>query len=409
MNASDDKKAARRLVAQLVDLHGGARVLPAIVSLGDAAVPALESFLRGPSQQLYHMRVRAADALGAIGSNLAIAALIRALRDSVAREPEPLCREAEGVIVGRIADQLDHHRSAAVVEALLDALRARPYPACARLLGEMRDPRAISLLIQCLHEDAARAAAMGALLRFGRAAVAPLRATLATPHVVHELEPPTWIDGRAAAATLLGELGDIRPLISALDDQQRSVRLAAAMALTGCHGALSDHALRVLLQGLDDPDWSRAESIMHELEHVGPRIGRSLESMLEDHAGDEAATRRHRRAAVLAGRLGLQAAAPALGALSCAIDPQLRIAAIDALATIARSDDTHLARFLSDPEIGIAARAIIALNRPGRALNALKIYRWLGCLEPRSSPWSRWWRALRLSATARQVRSANRI
>jgi HEAT repeat protein len=254
--------ATTRLVARLQNLHSGARALPAILSLGDAVVPALESFLRGSSQPLYHPRARAADALGVIGSELALAALIRALRDSIAREPEPLCREAEGVIVSRIAECLSRYRSAAVIEALLDALRARPYPACARVLGEMGDSRAIPLLIECLHEDAARSAAMAMLPRFGRAAVARLRATLAIPHIVHGMEPPTWIDGRAAAATLLGELGDSRALIRALDDRQRSVRLAAAMGLAGHAGAVSARALQVLLHGLDEQDWSRARSIM---------------------------------------------------------------------------------------------------------------------------------------------------
>jgi HEAT repeat protein len=400
--------AATRLVARLQNLHSGARALPLIVSLGDAAVPALESFLRGPSQAIYHPRARAADALGAIASESAIAALIRALRDCIAREPEPLCREAEGVIVSRIAERLSRHRSAVVVEALLDALRARPYPTCARALGEMGDSRAIPLLIECLHEDAARDAATAALLRFNGAAVVRLRAVLAMPRVISGIEPPTWIDGRAAAATLLATLGDSRSLIRALDDQQRSVRLAAAIGLVGRVGAVSERALDVVLQGLDDPDWSRAQSIMQVLEPLGASITNALESILEDHATDEASKRRHRRAAVLAGRLGLLAAAPDLAALSSADDPQLRIAAIDALTQMAGSGDHHLARFLSDPAIDIAARALFALNVRGQALGAVEIYRWLGRIVTPSSPWPRWWRTGRLLAAMRRARSTHR-
>jgi HEAT repeat protein len=113
----------------------------------------------------------------------------------------------------------------------------------ARALGEMGDPRAIPLLIESLHEDAARAAAMAALLRFGRAAIARLCAVLAMPHVVNGIEPPPWVDRRAAAATLLGELGDPGSINRTLDDPQRAVRLAAAMSLASRGGALPERAL----------------------------------------------------------------------------------------------------------------------------------------------------------------------
>jgi HEAT repeat protein len=397
---------AARLVARLQDLHSGAQALPEIISLGEVAVPVLESFLRGPSQLLYHPRTRAADALGAIGGESALAALIRALRDSIAREPEPLCREAEGVVVSRIAEWLSRQRSSAAIEALLDALRARPYPACAKALGEMGDARAIPLLVECLHEDAARGVSMAALSRFGRAAVARLRFALATPHVVHGMEPPTWIDGRAAAAALLAELGDNRALVRALDDRQQSVRLAAAMGLARYGGAVSERALQVLLQGLDDTDWTRAQSIMRLLEPLGPCVVSSLELILEDQAADDASKRRHRRAAVLAGRLGLLGAARDLAALSSADDPLLRIAAVDALAKICGSDDDHVARFLLDPKIAIAARALIALNRRGRTLGTLEIYRWMRRLAPATSPWLRFWRVWRLLMTTRRVGSS---
>jgi HEAT repeat protein len=275
------------------------------------------------------------------------------------------------------------------------------------VLGEMGDSRAIPLLIECLHEDAARSAAMAALLRFNGAAVARLRAILAMPRIVNGMEPPTWLDGRAAAATLLGTLDDRRSLIRALGDRQRSVRLAAAMGLAGRAGAVPESALHVLLQGLDDQDWSRAWSIMQVLEPLGPSIATALESILEDHAGDEASKRRHRRAAVVAGRLGLLAVAPHLAALSCADDPQLRIAAIDALMQMAGSDDNHLAGFLLDPEIDIAARALFALNLRGHSMSTLAVYRWLGRIAARSSPWPHWWRTWRPMAAIRRARSAH--
>jgi len=79
-SATVTRLAAQRLVACLQDLHAGPLVLPKIISLGEAAIPALETFLRGPSQSLYHPRALAAGALAAIGGNNSITALIRAHR-----------------------------------------------------------------------------------------------------------------------------------------------------------------------------------------------------------------------------------------------------------------------------------------------------------------------------------------
>jgi HEAT repeat protein len=229
------------------------------------------------------------------------------------------------------------------------------------------------------------------------------------PHLVNGIEPPTWVDGRAAAATLLGELGDTRSINRALDDPQRAVRLAAAMGLAALGEKLPERALQVLLQGLDEPDWSRARNIMQLLESRGSSVIRALEFVLEDHGADEASRRRHRRGAVLAGRLGLMAAAPDLAALSDADDPQLRIAAIDALLQITGSDDNHIACFLVDREIDIAARALLALNQRGHALNAFAIYRWTARLAARRQPWARWWRVWRLLAAVRRARAERKV
>lgn len=402
---TDDKAqdAATRLVARLQNLYSGPLALPQIISLGKAAVPALEACLRGPSQALYHPRALAADALAAIGGKDARASLIRALRDSIARQPDPFSQEAEAVMVSHIAEHLSAHRSPAVIDALLHALRTRPLAACARTLGELGDRRAIPLLVDCLAEDAARSAAMTALRRFGRETIAPLRALLGMPHYVHGIEPPTHIDGRTAAATLLGELGDRSPLLRALYDRERSVRLAAAMGLAATPATAPERAIQLLLQGLDERDWACAHTSMQSLLPLGPSLTGALGKILADNTSDEAAQRRHRRAALLAGRLGLASAAPSLAALSCSDDPQLRLAAVDALAQIAAAEESQLAAFLADRQLTIAARAFHALTQR-RPVGVEDISRWLEHTSAWKSPLRRWWRIWRLLALARSSR-----
>ncbi len=402
--------AAQRLVASLQDLRAGPLVLQEVIALGAAAVPALEDFLRGPSQSLYHSRALAADALAAIGNDESVAALVRALRDCIARHPDPMALEAESVVISRIAEHLGKYRRTEVIDALLEALQTRPYSGCARALAEIGDGRAIPLLVDCLHDDAARSTAMEGLRRFGAAAIARLRAALAVPHYVHGIESPSRIDGRTAAARLLAELGDRASLTRALDDRQRAVRLAAALGLAGCTGShtrMPEQAMQTLLQGLDDPDWARADTIMQALTPHGPSLAGRLELIMADGRWDDATRRRRRQAAVLAGRLGLSAAAPRLARLSGAGDPALRLAAINALAQLPAASASQLACFLTDPEPVVARRALEALQYRG-ALGARNLAQWLSYALSGPTPWKRWrqlWRLLAAAGKARRQKS----
>jgi HEAT repeat protein len=392
---------AARLVGCLQDLRLGPLALGDIISLGDVAIGPLEAFLRGPTQSLYHPRALAADALSAIGGDNSIAALIRALRDCISRELDPRSMEAEGVVISRIVEHLGKYKCPAVIDALLDTLKVRPYPACARALGQMGDARAVPLLVHCLYEDAARNAAMESLRRSGRAAASELRAALAKPSFVHGLEPPTRIDGRVAATTLLAELGDRVSLLFALDDRQQSVRLAAALGLAALRGKVPKRAINLLLDGLADPDWARAQTIMQALIHIGPSVADPLGRILAEDVMEEGAKRRRRRAAVLTGRLGPVAATEKLAALSNARDPGLRLAAISALAQLGAADESQLARFLTDTEFAVARCAFDALQSRTEP-KSKSIAHWLEFASTGQTRWKRWWQARRLSAKVRR-------
>jgi HEAT repeat protein len=376
---------AELLVHQLSNLHSGPSVFHLVVRLGEAAIPPLERLVQGPSQAIYHSRCLAIDALAAIGTPHAVQALTRTLRDSVARELAPVPLEAEGVVVNRIAEHLSRYKTHEVTDALLAALRSRPYAYCAAALGLTADPRAIPLLVECLFEDSARPAAAAALRRFGKTALPWLTTASLERKSIGATEPPTRVLGRAAATKLLGEcagsaIGNaevLRVLREALDDPEGSVRLEAALALVR-HDA--ERAGGVLASALDDSDTRRAQITAKALAQL-PTAGRLIVDIIAARVRSAADRRRRLRAVGLAGRLGLPAAVPRLRDLATAADPQLRLAAICALGQIPTANAEAIARFLTDHEPVIRWRALQALRRQ-HALTAESATPFLGDEDP---------------------------
>jgi HEAT repeat protein len=349
-------------VAQLRDLRSGLEALPEVIALGDTAVAALEALLRGPSESIPHRRWLAADALGAIGSVAAIAALVRALRDCSARDLPPVLLEAEDLIVNRIAEHLGTGRESNATDALLEALSRRAYPNCARALGKRAEPRAIPLLVRCLHEDTARAAAVEALQPFQQAAIEPLIRGL--NDVPNGPEAPSHIDGRAAAAALLGGLAGLaakRALLHALSDNQDPVRLAAALALAGHRGLAGRQAAAVLVMALADVDWALADTITHALARLGPLAERAVLAAIAQEPRRTRDSIRRMRAVGVVARLGIGSAASILAGLRDAPDGSLRLAAIGALSSYRTVDSAVLSRFLSDPLSLVRRQALKAL------------------------------------------------
>jgi HEAT repeat protein len=364
--------AIESLVHQLENLHEGPLVFHKVVHLREAAIPALEQVVRGPSQSIYHSRCLAVDALAAIATPEAVRALTRSLCDSIERQPDPASLEAESVLVNHIAEHLSRFSDPDVIDALLAALRRRPYPYCAAALGLIGDPRAIPLLIECLFDDCARAVAVGALHRFGRAALAPLVHALREPQVVAGVEPPTRVDGRAAAARLVGECAGLDALVDAvalptlnkaLDDPQLSVRREAALALVRCNAPGAAEAAGILVMALDDPDWARAQTIVEALVHLGSATERLIVAILGVRPRNDADRRRRLRAVEVAGRLGTDGTVARLRSLSPCSDVKLRLAVVAALSQSPALDAASLTRFLTDREPAVRRRAVQALQR----------------------------------------------
>ncbi|MGH8291561.1 MAG: HEAT repeat domain-containing protein [Steroidobacteraceae bacterium] len=370
--AENSAAALATLVDRFRNLHDGPLIFHEVVRLGDAAVPALEGLVRGPSDAVHQPRCLAADALAAIGSSGAVSALTRALLDSVGRDPSPALLEAESILVNHIAEHLSRFPRPEVTETLLSALRRRRYPYCAAALGLTGDPRAIPLLVECLYEDAARPASAAALRRFGRVVLEPLAQVLLEPQTADTAEPSRRLDGRVAAARLLGDFlrADSRDapiavaaLLQALSDRQRAVRVEAALGLVRGGLRTDEETVHILVAALDDENWARAEEIITVLVRLGPAAERLLIPVIGSCPRDEADRRRRVRAVEAVGRLGSVAAVNLLGSFHGSTDTTLRFATVKALASIDSTDASSLAPFLGDPHPTIRFRALQALVR----------------------------------------------
>jgi HEAT repeat protein len=372
------------VVGRLQDLREGPEAMRQVVQLGLSAVPALEIFLRGPSDPVFQPRYLAADALAAIGGRPARESLLRALEDSAGRDLPPVLRFAEDAVVNRIAQHLGRRSEASVAEGLLAALRLRPYAECAAALGRLGEVRAVPLLVECLYDDFAREAARGALVELGYVSVFALSRVLLRPRVEPGLEGTLGVAARVTAAEALGQIHDSQAeyaLVLALRDREEQVRVVAALALCarGSAGAVS--GIPVLLESLGSAGVALRERVGQCLLDLG---GAAEEALAAVAASRESPGRGHRRLAAIEilGKVGSRRAVGALTRLASDADVRARFAATSALARIAGCDATAgLTGFVSDAEPSVRMGAVSALaDRDASAAPALA--RALGDSEP---------------------------
>ena len=212
----EDESAADALRNLLDDQNEDVRV-SAIWAVGvlkdKASVRKIIVALKTASPRV---RAHAAGALGEIADSSAVPALGEALKD-------------EDYNVRNIALNALENLGRPAVPALLEALRSRYvhlHVEVARILGNLKDERAVPGLIESLKEQypTIRNAATYALAEIGKPAI---------PDLIKVLKSRNS-DVRAAAAEALGEIGDEaarEPLAIALTDRNERVRYAAAEAL----------------------------------------------------------------------------------------------------------------------------------------------------------------------------------
>lgn len=357
-------------VARLRDLTRGEAAFGDVLALGEDAVPALERLLRDATATVYEPRCLAADALAALGE-AGFAALLRAFNDSLDRDLDPVLLDAETVVLSRIAHHLGRRRDPRATETLLGALALRPFAEVARALGQIGDARAIPLIVECLYDDSARAAAMEALQAFGALPLRALMRVLAAPRIKNGFESASCVDARAAAAALLGrmEVDAVQlALVWSLHDEQTEVRLAAAEALAGRIDPSGEIALPTLIELLGDERWTRSERAAEALAAIdGPAIQPLIDLLAREETSVDG-SRRHRYAIQLLGRLAPSRAVALLSHLSSHDSLEVRLSALRALAAVSTpAADAAVARYLGDEQPAVRHRAVEILAARGVA------------------------------------------
>jgi HEAT repeat protein len=334
-------------VRRLLDLKDGINAVPEIVALGPAAVPFLEQLLRGPAESIFEPRCLVAETIGMIGGERAVEALLRALEDSLHRQLDPAREYAELAVINRIAETLGKLKADRAREPLLRTLMQHPYPGVIRGLSELDEQRAIPWIVPALSDDFAREASMEAIRKFGGRAV---------PALMVFLDEGTAVatqTGRAAAARLLAELGAreaVDSLRRALDDPSATVRLGAAVALSGFpQRQEAAEAIPVLLEFLADENPHRAEESMSALMNLRSFSETALIRLVHAHASDDAETRTIQRAVVLLEKMASWRALEAIASLHARPEEHLRFRALQVLTGMRRPDVAPLiAQFLHD-------------------------------------------------------------
>jgi HEAT repeat protein len=222
------------LVAGLADLHRGLQTQLVLLSLGEAAVPALTRFLLGPPDLHPQPRALAAETLGMIGGPRAARALVAAMCRSSLATLTPQLALSEETVRNSAARGLGRIGEPTTAGPLLYALRRYHLIEAGRTLHSLGDTRAIPHLVECLGDSFASGRATAVLFEFGRDAVDALIDGLRHRELRDGEQTPRSIERRTCCARLLGALRDTRAepaLRESLDDPALDVRIAAAVAL----------------------------------------------------------------------------------------------------------------------------------------------------------------------------------
>jgi HEAT repeat protein len=347
------------LLGRLDDASPAVRIqiVGALARLGDTrAVVPLVGKVQDSSPEV---REAVARALGDLGDIRASPALVLALRD----QNNDVRRDALAALGSlRASDAVD-----AIAPFALDrnpALRI----AALRALGRVASPDALRVLVQSLGtaEDAGGALEPNpvreALVTSGTAAMAPLHAVL-----TGSSSPPL----ATSAAWVLGALGATSegPAIVAA---MRRGSLPAAAALHALIGAGTANEVPVVLEFVADPSpLVREEALGAAMALLDPHHpdGRAVEPLAAALRDTRPSATQRARMATLLGRTGAARAAPLLVELTHTQDAPLRLAAIDALATLGPTDDPGVEDALLDalgaPDAALRLHAALALGEAG--------------------------------------------
>jgi HEAT repeat protein len=346
-----------------------------LVDLNSPVVPTLLDAMQDPSPTV---RCGVAEALGLIGDERAVPALIEAL----AKDQHPGVRSSAGIALGEIGGPAT---AAPLVAALKDSEPSVRSVAAASL-GEINETPAVPLLVELLNDssDIVRSQAVQALGNLGDRRAVP--ALLAAAEDRNQ-EVRRW------AVWELGRIGDPQALpavIQALDDRVSDVRLTAIKALGEIGGpeanlrvlaALEDSDARVrqwavaglgnprgpdavplLVKALSDADKGVRRNAADKLRYAGD--SRAIESLLAAARDADFFVQLSALSALVV--LGAPESGDAAVALLQDPNEVVRYVAAYVCGLRGRSEGLPLLRqALGSQEPGMAAVAVVALVRLG--------------------------------------------
>ena len=364
-----DPRAIQPLIATLMDKDDDVRraVAGALVKAGEPAVRPLIVVLEDLNVDA---RRSAVEALGEIGDPQAVRPLVAVLND----EDQQVRQAAADALVkvGKPAVQ--------PLIAVLEDLNVDVRRAAAESLGEIGDPQAVRPLVAALNDEdqQVRKAAANALVKVGEQSVDLLTSALQDPEgnvrnvaagILEQLgwkpdcgESGAWywvIKRDCKQASKLG-LVAVTPLLFALHDEDKDVRMAAAEAL-GRLGWQPDQGSNGAAYWISQGQWERCIKI-------GEPAIEPLTVALKDESKDR------RQAAAALGQIGDASALKPLIAALKDFPGDLRSAAAEALGLIG---DTRAVQPLidalkdNDIEVRLAVAKALGLIGDARAVAPL--------------------------------------
>lgn len=223
---------AERLVAALNHLMDGETVVPALVAIGERAIPPLRRFLlAGRPSTVYHPRRWAVQALGELGAREVLMEYLANLEPAA----DPQIRFAEEVVENAAYREFVRWPSKATVEFLLELSRSRMRTGLVEVLGKLRVLEAIPYFDRALEDDLCRSAAEQALVAIGSPARNALILSAGIRLPAGKVESPSSLRRRRSVLRVLVAMGiepeDWTHLRSLLDETDPEiVTLVASLA-----------------------------------------------------------------------------------------------------------------------------------------------------------------------------------
>jgi hypothetical protein len=195
--------AIENAIGKLKSFYDGDIAIQTVVECGHGAISKLRALLlQRESSGLFQARVRAVEALSALGAHKVLLEFLKMERQL----GDPVERLGEDAVINAAARALAYRNDPGLFE-VLTRLACRPcLTGVIFTLGTFRKAEVIPLLIEALSEDASRLTAERALVRMGTAARTALTEIADRSPDCHQRESESQLRQRRSARRVLSEI-----------------------------------------------------------------------------------------------------------------------------------------------------------------------------------------------------------